>query len=586
MSFYLKNKCKFFLLLFLLVFQFTALKAGNTEASLKRDFLKRQIRDNFNNADLSLQLADSLLDVSDTHIDSVRWNMHKVLMLIRKNDVKSADEILIPLEKDLKEMVPQMRLDVMDYRMRINLQKTDYAGAILTGREILGVDKPDSLKYYDFKIYNRLHNIYSTLDMPDKSAEYLGMASRWLKDHPRAVDAKTRNELECELLGAMATRKEREGDYIEALNLCNKIISTTTDPNIKHAAIVQIALIYQTKGENDIAMHYLNDALKLDVTDSNRAIAVLTYANQLNLKGEFERTISFLDSMERSPAGLFPGENEYALHIVAGSAYEQTGRYQDASYHFGRAIQLLDSIKSKSSRIRLETAKRQMADRFAVTGFGYMKDFAKTAVIFLGVLVIVIALILWLYHRYRTSARNRIGCLDAKIYENLLDSSVKSRLLIGENRELKSVAKETTMAMLRLAQISDAFDAISNAAKSMTLTNAEKLKEIKRITAELHGSGDIWEMYRALFLNVDRSFFDKLALAHPDLTKAELRMCGYMLLNMSTKEIATLTNRSIRTVETIKYNLRRKMNIEIPTEQYLRLFAERGPEAAKSSDLQ
>lgn len=558
--------------------------SANTGNSLKRDFLERQLRANFNNSDVSLRLADSLLLIAETHADSMRWNMHKVLMLIRKNDVRRADELLSRLETQQQGIPERMKLDMRDYRMRIDLQLTDYASAIMTGRDLLAERKPDSLKYYDFKTFNRLHNIYSTLDMPDKSNEYLEKARRWLSEHPKSTDAKTRTELECELLGAEATEKEHEGNYVEALNLCNKIISTSTDPNIRHAAMVQIALIYQHQGQHEIAMHYLRDAMKLDVTDSNRAIAVFTYANQLNLRGEFGRTLTFLDSVERSPQGLFPGEYEYALHIVTGSAYEQTGQYREASYHFGRAIQLLDSVQGVASKVRLEAAKKQMADRFAVSGFQHVRRLGAVETIFIGALIVVFGLSVWLFLKYRRGARQRIAELDESRFSALVEASNNRQTLMGENTELKSVAKETTMAMLRLAQISDAFELINSTTRSTTLSSAEKLKEIKRITGELHGSGDIWEMYKALFLNIDRSFFDKLALAHPDLTKAELRMCGYILLNMSTKEIATLTNRSIRTVETIKYNLRKKLNIEIPTEQYLRHFSEKGCPPSPTSD--
>ena len=47
-------------------------------------------------------------------------------------------------------------------------------------------------------------------------------------------------------------------------------------------------------------------------------------------------------------------------------------------------------------------------------------------------------------------------------------------------------------------------------------------------------------------------------------------MAAYILLNLNAKEIAQLTNRSVRTVDTIKYNLRKKLNVSRPTAVYLR----------------
>ncbi|MBD5304691.1 MAG: hypothetical protein HDS12_00135 [Bacteroides sp.] len=550
------------------------LYGDNIDKSLKRDYFTRQLRSNFNNSIVSLRLSDSLLSVSDNHMDSMKWNIHKVLMYIRQSDAKRADSILSILETDRTSIPEKIKLDISDYRMRIDKALTDYAGAITAAQKILNMEKHDSLKYYDFKVYNRLHGIYRILDMPDKSDEYIHKAGRWLKEHPKGADPRTLTELECEYLGAKASAAVDKEDYVEALELSNKIISISDDPNIRHAAMLQIALIYQAQGELEIALHYLNDARKLNVTDSNRAAAVLTYANLLNIKGEYEAAISFIDSVSHSLEGFYPENNEYAIHIVAGSAYQQIGNYREASYHFAKALQLIDSLQVQTSFIRMDAAKKQLADRYAVSNFKHISSLAYSQLWIIAVMVAIIILTLWLLHRHRNESAKILHNLENKIFENLVKSTGIAQTLMGENRELKSVAKETTMAMLRLAQISDAFDSINGALKTSSLSNAEKLKEIRQITSELHGSGDIWEMYKALFLNIDRSFFDKLSLAHPDLTKAELRMCGYILLNMSTKEIAALTNRSIRTVETIKYNLRKKLNAEMPTEQYLRMFTE------------
>lgn len=55
-------------------------------------------------------------------------------------------------------------------------------------------------------------------------------------------------------------------------------------------------------------------------------------------------------------------------------------------------------------------------------------------------------------------------------------------------------------------------------------------------------------------------------------------MCAFIIMNMSTKEIAQLTNRSVRTVENIKYNIGKKM--ALPEGQsltmYLRSLTEAG----------
>lgn len=49
-----------------------------------------------------------------------------------------------------------------------------------------------------------------------------------------------------------------------------------------------------------------------------------------------------------------------------------------------------------------------------------------------------------------------------------------------------------------------------------------------------------------------------------------MNMAAYVLLNMTSKEIAQISNRSIRTVDNIKYSLRKKLAISEPVHVYLR----------------
>lgn len=51
---------------------------------------------------------------------------------------------------------------------------------------------------------------------------------------------------------------------------------------------------------------------------------------------------------------------------------------------------------------------------------------------------------------------------------------------------------------------------------------------------------------------------------YPDLSPAELRICELLSLNMTSRTIAGLTNRSIRTIEYTRNNIRKKMKLTKP----------------------
>lgn len=58
-----------------------------------------------------------------------------------------------------------------------------------------------------------------------------------------------------------------------------------------------------------------------------------------------------------------------------------------------------------------------------------------------------------------------------------------------------------------------------------------------------------------------QGFFKKLMEHFPDLTPNDMRLCSYLRMNFSTKEIARLLNNSTRAVEISRYRLRKKMNL-------------------------
>ncbi|NJW52126.1 helix-turn-helix and ligand-binding sensor domain-containing protein [Salinimicrobium oceani] len=90
--------------------------------------------------------------------------------------------------------------------------------------------------------------------------------------------------------------------------------------------------------------------------------------------------------------------------------------------------------------------------------------------------------------------------------------------------------------------------------------NPEVKKVIKTIDRELREE-DNWKMFKEAFKNADKEFFEKIKSRHPELTSNDLRLCAYLRLNLTSKEIAPLVNISVKSVEIKRYRLRKKMNL-------------------------
>jgi len=69
-------------------------------------------------------------------------------------------------------------------------------------------------------------------------------------------------------------------------------------------------------------------------------------------------------------------------------------------------------------------------------------------------------------------------------------------------------------------------------------------------------------MFQEAFNNADKNFIKKIKAIHSELTPNDLRLCAYLRLNLSSKEIAPLLNISPRSVEVKRYRLRKKMKLD------------------------
>ena len=79
---------------------------------------------------------------------------------------------------------------------------------------------------------------------------------------------------------------------------------------------------------------------------------------------------------------------------------------------------------------------------------------------------------------------------------------------------------------------------------------------------ESSSSQDTWKEFELRFQEVHSEFYKKLNDQFPDLSPNELKLCAFLRLNMSTKEIATITYLSVNSINIARHRLRKKLNIE------------------------
>ena len=122
----------------------------------------------------------------------------------------------------------------------------------------------------------------------------------------------------------------------------------------------------------------------------------------------------------------------------------------------------------------------------------------------------------------------------------------------AKNREL-AVA---TMSMIKKNQF---LSGIKSQLKNAT-TDSEVKSVLRTIDRNLNNMDD-WRFFEEAFNNADKDFLKKVKQLHPNMTPNDLKLCAYLRLNLSSKEIAPLLNISVRSVEVKRYRLRKKMDL-------------------------
>jgi DNA-binding CsgD family transcriptional regulator len=92
--------------------------------------------------------------------------------------------------------------------------------------------------------------------------------------------------------------------------------------------------------------------------------------------------------------------------------------------------------------------------------------------------------------------------------------------------------------------------------------------EMKSFTDELltqmqaNLDNKLWNEFEMRFQQVHQDFYQKLLAKFPDLSPNEIKICAFLKLNMTTKDISSITFQSIKSIQVARNRLRRKMGID------------------------
>ena len=258
---------------------------------------------------------------------------------------------------------------------------------------------------------------------------------------------------------------------------------------------------------------------------------------------------------------------EYGKYINAEYSYKLEGVQDEWSTWSTRASATFKNLSpgEYTFRVKAKTGNSQSVNTTSYTFTISKPWYATNFALFIYLVIVLIAayLINRSYKNYYQRQQEKLieennRLLEIKELEN------EQELMRLKNDQLQvefeNKNRELAVSTMNLIKKNELLSAIKDDLKK----SGEETKNFKSVITTINkniNEDDTWDMFKEAFNNADKDFLKKIKAAHPSLTPNDLRLCAYLRLNLSSKEIAPLLNISVRSVEIKRYRLRKKMEL-------------------------
>ena len=416
--------------------------------------------------------------------------------------------------------------------------------------------------------YLALGNIYAALNMYESATKYYDEILK------KVINKNTIRNISTTLTRKASLMIKQE-NYTDALQLIDSSLYLCIRDFNDSLQVVN----YYYKGKiheltNDIesAKKYYIQAAKLayDNNDFDTSSKIMFCIGNINKKTEdYSNAIKVFRIICDSTEKYRMYNVCYQAFYQLSQCYSLLGEYEEAYYLFNKYDIYYDSLYRIYQDKKVEELRNSYLLATNVNELKTkeieeknIKDNINDWKLFISIIIVLamisITFIILYSTNKATSHKNEVTNYEQqhkidKIENDLMEYQLKN------NRELTMKLAFQLKSYLQI--INPIKEDLKNA---IELPENEQKNKIKNIYQHLQNNTHIFNNAENLNKQIDKvykDFLNKLEEKHPGLTKAEKKLCTLLYINMSSKEIATITNTTIRTIETSRYRLRKKFNL-------------------------
>lgn len=336
-------------------------------------------------------------------------------------------------------------------------------------------------------------------------------------------------------------------------------------------AYINLGVIYNKINQRDSSLYYNRLALKSARQQRDTGNLLNVYSSMVrhfNVDKNWDSTGHYVNESLKLINNEAPIRWRIKAYSLSFDYFKGIGETDSALYFMEHYYDLKDSLFNKEQLNKITELETNFETERYQDRIKNLEQQNKIQALQLygsiaGFVLVLLVLILS-YRSYKLKANlqkqnHQLSEAESKVLKERVkfqqrESAANALYIVKQNRLYDTLLKD----LKRLNKLSE--EDRNSAFQSLILD----IQESKQNTVK--------KDFEIKFKRTHQNFYKKMKEQFPTLTKKDLDLCAYLKLNMSTKEIASLTNASVRSIEVSRSRLRKKLNVEsgVNLSEYIR----------------
>lgn len=405
----------------------------------------------------------------------------------------------------------------------------------------------------------------------DKSLDSFQIGLKRILAQKSSSGTKILDELELKAYNNIAAVYLRQEKFEKALRYFQSALESNAleqGSTIESSLLNNSGICFLEMNDIPAAQHCFEKALDIRIRTNDwkgQAQTLNNIGKSYAILANFEQAAKYFEKSLQLGRQTRSKESIIVSLESLSSVHDTLGNYRKALKYFKEFKILKDSLLNADVRLEIANLEanhqKQDHERKMQLQIQQRKHERLIARINIYALVGILVLLFMILMMTRTKMKNTRLLAEKLTWEKEHLSEENSKL----EEDIGFKDRELTVSSLTLVQYNELVQRmLDHLNKLKTNLKGENLKMVQDMVHHLKSqkNSNLWEEFEVHFTNVHPHFYPRLLEQFPGLTPNEKKLCAFLRMNLSSKDMSTITGQSVNSITVARSRLRKKLNIE------------------------